>query len=110
MKENIDYQTFEKLDLRVGTITQAELVPDSKKLLQLTVDFGSEQRQVVAGIAKAYEPASLINVQAVFLLNLEPRTLAGLESQAMLLAAGGAEALPVILRPDKELPPGTQIH
>ena len=117
-KETITYADFDKLDLCVGTITHAETVPDSRKLMRLEVEFGpvatgSEERmtrQILAGIAKAYAPDALVGTQALFLINLEPRTLAGLESQGMLIAAGALDSLPVILCPEKELPPGTEVH
>ena len=104
------FDDFLKLDMRVGTILAAELVPESKKLVKLAVDFGAEQRQVVAGIAKEYpDPAVLIQKQAIFLMNLEPRKLAGLESQAMLLVAATDEAA-VILQPSAAMPNGSTIQ
>jgi len=109
-KSIISYSDFDKLDFRIGTITHAEVVPDSKKLLRLEVDFGEFKRQILGGLAKSYQPEDLINIQALFLVNLEPRTLAGLESQGMLIAAGALDTLPVVLRPDKELPSGTEVH
>lgn len=111
LKSTIAYRDFEKLDIRVGTITIAESVPDSKKLLKLIVNFGDHEKQVIAGIAKEYsDPAVLIGKQAIFLVNLEPRKLAGLESQAMLLAAGTLEDGPAILQADRPMPPGCEIH
>lgn len=103
------YDEFAKLDLRIGTITAAEMVPDSKKLIKLSVDFGVYTRQIVSGIAKGYPPETLIGKQAVFIVNLEPRTLAGVESQGMILATD-AHDLPVLIQPDKEVQSGAQIH
>ena len=105
----ISFSDFQKLDLRVGTIKTAEAVPGSDKLLKLVVDLGSEERRLVAGIAKAYTPGNLIGKQIVVLTNLEPRTLMGVESQGMLLA-GDVNGAPILLMPDKEVTPGAKIH
>jgi methionyl-tRNA synthetase len=101
IKEQIDYETFSKLDLRVGRILEAEPVPKSKNLLRLKVDIGLETRQVLAGIAQHYAPASLVGKQVVVLANLQPRKLMGLESQGMVLAGHLGEA-PVVLVPERE--------
>lgn len=104
----ISYDDFKKLDLRVGTILEAERVDGSEKLLKLQVDLGDQKRQVIVGIAKSYEPENLINKQIVILVNLEPRSLMGLESQGMLLAAD-KDGLPIILVPEKEVVAGSVI-
>ncbi|MBI1850137.1 MAG: methionine--tRNA ligase [Planctomycetes bacterium] len=101
IKEQIDYELFSKLDLRVGRILEAEVVPKSKNLLRLKVDIGIETRQVLAGISQCYAPASLIGRQVVVLANLQPRKLMGLESQGMVLAGHLGDAA-VILVPEKE--------
>ena len=102
MKPIITYDDFAKLDLKIGVIISAEIVPESKKLLKLMVDAGEgEPRQVLAGIKKSYEDVSmLIGKQVVLLANLEPKELAGLTSHGMLLAATGAEGLPILLAPE----------
>lgn len=104
----ISFDDFQKLDLRVGTIKTAEAVPGSDKLLKLILEFGEEERQLIAGIAKKYLPEDLPGKQIVVLTNLEPRTLMGVESRGMLLAAD-VEGEPVLLMPDKEVPNGTSI-
>lgn len=104
----ISYDDFKKIDLRIGTILEAERVDGSEKLLKLQVDLGEEKRQVIAGIAKSYEPENLIGKQIVVLVNLEPRSLMGLESQGMLLAAD-KDGLPIILVPEKEVSAGSTI-
>lgn len=104
----ISYDDFKKIDLRIGTILEAERVDGSEKLLKLQVDLGEEKRQVIAGIAKSYEPENLIGKQIVVLVNLEPRSLMGLESQGMLLAAD-KDGLPIILVPEKEVATGSVI-
>ncbi|MCB0598459.1 MAG: methionine--tRNA ligase [Lewinellaceae bacterium] len=87
VKPAIQYEDFAKLDLRTGTITAAEAVPKADKLLQLTVDLGSEQRTVVAGIAKFFKPEDLPRQPVVVVANLAPRKLRGIESQGMVLMA-----------------------
>ena len=91
----------------MAKILQAERVEGSDKLLRLDVDMG-ERRQIVAGIAKAYAPEDLIDRQIIIVANLEPRSLMGLESQGMLLAASGEKG-PVLLRPDEKVVPGSTI-
>ncbi|MDD3399598.1 MAG: methionine--tRNA ligase subunit beta [Candidatus Paceibacterota bacterium] len=107
--ENINFDEFKKVDLRVAKILKAERVEGSDKLLRLEVDLGEEQRQILAGIGKEYEPESLVNREIIVVANLEPRTMMGLESQGMLLAAS-IEGKPVILTTDKEVPPGSEIR
>ena len=87
-KDYIEFDDFMKVDLRVGTVLEAENVPKSEKLLKLKVDIGEENpRQILAGIAKDYEPESLIGKQIVVVANLKPRKMMGLESQGMVCAA-----------------------
>jgi methionyl-tRNA synthetase len=83
----VSFDDFQKLDLRVGRIVTAEPVPKANKLLKLTVDVGQEQRTVVAGIAASYRPEALIGKSIILVANLAPRTLRGVESQGMVLAA-----------------------
>ena len=103
----ITYDDFAKLELKVATILAAERVEGSEKLLKLKVDIG-EERQIIAGIGKSYEPEVLIGRQIVIIANLEPRSLMGLESQGMLLAADSPEG-PVVLAPSSEVAPGSKI-
>ena len=107
--ENINFEEFQKIDLRVGKIIEAEKIEGTDKLLKLKVDLGEEERQLVAGIAKFYQPEDLIGKEIVVVANLEPKTLRGVESQGMLLAAD-VEGKPVLLKPDEEVPPGTKVH
>jgi len=105
----ISFEEFQKIDLRVGKIVEAEKVEGADKLLKLKVDLGAEKRQLVAGIAKFYQPKDLIGREIVVVVNLEPKTLIGIESQGMLLTAD-IEGKPVLLKPDEEVPPGTKIR
>jgi len=107
--ENINFEEFQKINLRVARIISTEEVKKSKKLLKLEIDIGDEKRQIIAGIANFYQPEDLIGREIVVLVNLEPRTLMGIESQGMLLAASD-EGRPVLLRPDEDVPPGTKIR
>lgn len=100
---------FAKLDLRVGTITQAVPVEESDKLIKLQVNLGGETRQILAGIKKFYQPDELKGKQIVIIANLEYKKMMGEESQGMLLAAD-IDGKPVLLKPDSEVPPGTQIR
>jgi methionine--tRNA ligase beta chain len=108
MSEVISFEDFKKVDLRIAKIKTAELVEGSEKLLKLSIDLGGEERQVVSGISKFYDPETLIGKSVVVVANLEPRTMMGLESQAMLLAASGENG-PVLLVPDGEVDSGTEI-
>lgn len=105
----ISFDEFSKLELKVGTILEAEEVDGSEKLIKLMVDLGEEKpRQILAGIKKWYSPEKLIGKQFVFVANLEPRMMMGLESNGMLLAADGKK--PVPLKPSSKVPPGTKIR
>ncbi len=104
----ISFEDFQKIDLRVAKIIEAKRVEGSEKLLKLIVDLGNEKRQLVAGIAKYYRPEDLIGKEIVVVANLEPKKIMGIESQGMLLAAN-LNGEPVILIPEKEVPPGTKV-
>jgi methionine--tRNA ligase beta chain len=101
---------FKNVDLRIAKVLSAERVENSDKLLKLKVDLGSEERQVLAGIGKAYTPEEIVGKEIVMVANLDPRMMMGLESQGMLLAATDTEGKPVILRPDSEVEPGAGIR
>jgi methionyl-tRNA synthetase len=111
-KERISIDDFAKIEVSVGTVRAAERVPDTDKLLKLSVDFGEEggPRQIVSGIA-AYveETESLVGRQLAFVTNLEPRTIRGLESNGMLFAVGEGDTF-AFVTPDRPVPPGTSAH
>ncbi|MEM3030951.1 MAG: methionine--tRNA ligase subunit beta [Candidatus Micrarchaeia archaeon] len=104
----ISLEEFRKLDLRVGMVKAAERVPGAEKLLKLTVDAGGE-RTLVAGIAGHYAPEELVGKSIIVLANLEPKTIRGITSQGMLLAADAGGKI-VLLTADKEVPPGTPVR
>ncbi|MEE9525410.1 MAG: methionine--tRNA ligase subunit beta [Candidatus Woesearchaeota archaeon] len=108
--ENITYEEFTKLDIRVGTIKEAKEHPDADKLLILKIDEGKEElRQLVAGIREHYNIEELIDKKIVFLANLEPKELRGELSQGMILAAVDGEQV-VLLTTDKEIPNNAKIQ
>jgi len=109
LSEEISFDYFQKLDLRVGKIVEATAIPNSKKLIKIIVDFGSENRQAVAGLMKFYSPEQLVGKKCIFLLNLQKRTLAGVESQCMILAAEDSEGNVSVLMPEKDIAAGSKI-
>lgn len=109
MENKISFDEFKKVEIKVGKILFAEIVPDADKLLKLSVDFGeSTPRQIVSGIRSYYpEPEKLVGVSCMFVTNLEPRVIKGLESNGMLFAVGGGEVPFSLLSPQADVPPGT---
>mgnify|MGYP001578135843 CR=1 FL=1 len=105
----ISFDEFKKLDLRIGKILKVEPIEGADKLLRLEIELGTETRQIVAGIALFYTPEELIGKEIPIVANLEPRVLKGVESQGMLLAADDSGA-PILLSPDREVPPGSIIR
>ena len=106
----ISIEDFKKAELKIAKILSAERVEGSEKLIKLKVSLGEEERQIVAGIGKAYEPEALVGKEIVVVANLEPRTLMGEESQGMLLAASEGDGLPVLLVPEREIAPGSSVR
>lgn len=108
----ISIDDFAKVTVQVGTVRSSELVPETEKLLRLTVDFGEAKgpRQIVSGI-RAYvnEPQDLVGRQLAFVTNLAPRKIKGLESDGMLFAVGEGDSF-AFLTPSREVPPGTSAH
>jgi len=102
----ISIEDFVKVQMRVGQILEAEKIEGSRKLLKLNVDIRNEVRQLVAGIAEAYEPESLLNRKIVVVANLKPATLMGVESNGMIVAAS-VEGKPVLATFAEEVPNGT---
>jgi methionyl-tRNA synthetase len=101
----ISIEDFAKVQLRVGQILEAEKIEGSRKLLKLKVDIGSEVRQLVAGIAEAYDPASLLNKKVVVVANLKAARLMGVESNGMVVAAS-IDGRPVLATFNEEVPNG----
>jgi tryptophanyl-tRNA synthetase len=109
-KFKVTYDDFAKLDIRIGTIVVAEKHPDADKLLRLEFDFGTEKRQIIAGIAEVYpDPMVLVGKQLPVIFNLEPRMMRGLESQGMIMATDDENGV-VLLNPEKIVPSGSSVR
>ncbi len=104
----LSFEEFQRLDLRVARILSAEPVPKANKLLKLTVDLGREQRTVVAGVAESYRPETLVGKNIILVANLAPRTLRGIESQGMVLAADSDSQM-VLAGFDAAVQPGSKV-
>lgn len=109
-KDNISFDDFSKMDIRVGTILEAEKLPKTKKLLRLKIDTGLDQRTVVSGIAEHFNPEEIIGRQVTMLVNLEPRNIKGIESQGMILMAEDADGKLVFVGPDKKIGNGSEVR
>lgn len=105
----IAFDDFAKLEIRIGTIISAEKVADADKLLKLEIDLGEEKRQVVSGIADWYKPEDLVGKQVPVLMNLEPRTFKGVESQGMILAMD-TDGKAVLMEPQEKVPNGSKVR
>ena len=106
----VPFSDFAKLDIRVGTVVAAELIPETDKLIKCTVDFGElGTRTIVSGIALWKTPEELVGQQFPYVVNLAPRVLRGVESKGMLLAASDEKGV-VLLSPEREVPAGTSLH
>jgi len=106
----ISFNEFKKMDLRVAEILSAEKVEGTRKLIKLEVDIGDEKRQMVAGILETYEPEDLVGKKLVVIANLEPATIHGIESQAMLLAAMKDDGTAVIPFFTEDIPAGAKVQ
>ena len=106
---DVDFDTFMKLDIRVGTVLECQKVPKADKLLQFLIDDGMEKRTIVSGIAKYYEPEDLIGKQVCFVSNFAPRKLKGVLSQGMILSAENADGSLVVCGPTGPVAPGAQV-
>ncbi|SIQ49024.1 methionine--tRNA ligase [Pontibacter lucknowensis] len=105
-KENINFEDFTKMDIRIGTIIEAEKVAKTKKLLKLKIDTGIDQRTVVSGIAEFFNPEEIIGQQVSILVNLAPREIKGITSQGMILMAENADGSLAFVQPSKEVKNG----
>ena len=109
-KDLIQYEDFAKMDLRVGTILEAEKMPKANKLLVLKVDTGIDVRTIVSGIAESFTPEEIVGRKVTVLVNLAPRALRGVESQGMILMTTNAEGKLVFVNPDAEVGNGETIN
>lgn len=104
----ISFEDFKKIELKIGKIVYAEKIEGTKKLMKLEVDLKTEKRQLVAGIAEFFEPNYLIGKEIPIIVNLEPKIFNGIESHGMILVAD-VDGKPILLHPEKEVPPGSII-
>lgn len=107
---NVSLEDFKRAEIKIGTVTAAERVPNSDKLLRLQVDLGEDNlRQILSGIAEFVEPADIVGRQFPFITNLEPRVIRGLVSNGMMLAVGEGETF-ALLSPIRPVSPGSRIR
>ncbi|MCD6340720.1 MAG: methionine--tRNA ligase subunit beta [Desulfurococcales archaeon] len=110
MSNLIDITEFSKVDLRVGYVKHAEKVPHSKNLIKLIVDLGTEERQIIAGLARWYSPEELKGKYVIVVANLKPKRFMGLESQGMILATCSEEGgRPILLTVAEPTKPGSKV-
>jgi methionyl-tRNA synthetase len=110
IKDEIVYEDFQKLDIRTGTILEAEKVPKTDKLLRLLIDTGLDKRTVVSGIAGSYDPAAIIGRKVSILVNLAPRKIKGIESKGMILMAEDNNDDLSFISPDKDIEDGSVVR
>jgi methionyl-tRNA synthetase len=108
-KETIDFEDFTKLDIRIGTILEAEKVVKTKKLLKLKVDVGIDTRTIVSGIAESFSPEDIIGQQVSVLVNLAPRKIRGVESQGMILMTDTPDGKLAFVEPEKAVKNGQEV-
>ena len=109
IQENVDFPTFEKVDIRVGKVLECTKVPKADKLLQFKIDDGMGGRTIVSGIAKYYQPEDLVGKEVCFIANFEPRKLKGVMSEGMILSAVNADGSLVVIGPTGEVAPGSKV-
>ena len=109
IRENIAFDDFLKLDIRVGTVLECTKVPKADKLLQFRIDDGLEKRTIVSGIAQHYKPEELVGKQVCFIANLAPRKLKGIVSEGMILSAENFDGKLAVITPEKEVKPGSEV-
>jgi methionyl-tRNA synthetase len=109
-KDDVSFEEFSKMDLRLGTILEAEKVKKADKLLKLTVDTGIDKRTIISGIAKHYTAEEVIGKTVTVLMNLPPRKIRGVESQGMILMAEDAKGNLSFMSPEKDFEAGSGIN
>ena len=109
MTEIASYEDWRKLEFRVAEVLEAQEHPEADKLLILKVKIGSEERTIVAGIKQHYNPKDLVGKKVIVVANLQPRTLRGIISEGMVLAAVDGDQV-VLLQPEKDIPSGAKVQ
>lgn len=108
-EELYDVEEFWKFKMRVGLVRKAEKIPRTRKLIRLEVDFGDEMRTVVAGIGDQYSPEDLVDKRMIFVTNLKPKNIGGVESQAMLVVAEDEEGKVYLITLSEDVPLGVKV-
>jgi len=106
----ITFDDFTKIEMKIGEVEAAEVLANSNKLIKLTVNFGNEKRQAVAGIKEYYAAEDLVGKKFVFVTNLQPRKMMGLDSNCMILAANDGNGNVVLLQPEKDVKVGSSVQ
>ncbi|MEM5829560.1 MAG: methionine--tRNA ligase subunit beta [Candidatus Aenigmatarchaeota archaeon] len=106
----ISFADFQKVEMKIGKVLEAEVVPNSKRLIKLQVDFGNERRQAVTSLLEYYKPEELVGKSFVFVTNLKPAKFMGVESNCMILAAEDGKGNIALIQPEKEIEPGTRVR
>ncbi len=105
----IFFEEFKKVEIKIGTVVSAEKIEGADRLLKLVFDLGTEERQIIAGIAEVFpDPSVLVGMQMPIVVNLQPKMLKGHESQGMILAVD-VDGKPVLLHPEVSVPPGSVV-
>jgi methionine--tRNA ligase beta chain len=108
-EDKITFEDFSKVQLKVGKIISAENLPGYKKILRLIVNLGGEEREIMSGLAKHYQPDDIVNKNVIVCTNLEPRTFGDKVSDGMILAASNENGRPILLTVLEDTNPGSQI-
>ena len=108
-KKVIEFDDFLKVDIRVGTVIEAENIPKSNKLLKLKINTGIDERTILSGIAKFYSTEKILNQKVMVLVNLKPRKMMGFESEGMLLLAEDSDGNLSLMQPDSEIGDGSVV-
>ena len=108
-KDTVSYDDFDKMDIRVGVVTEAEKVPKAKKLLRLTIDTGLDKRTVVSGIAESFSPEQVVGRRVCVLVNLAPREIKGITSNGMILMTEYPDGRLEFVSPAGDVPAGSKI-
>ena len=109
-KPNVSFEDFQNMDLRIAEVLEAQRVPKTKKLLQLKLRIGNEERTVISGIAESYEPEQVVGKQVLYLANLAPREIKGVESSGMILMAENNKGELSLLSPERPVESGNTVR
>jgi methionine--tRNA ligase beta chain len=109
-QQNITFEEFSKLQLKIGKVIQYDIIPGMKKVFKATIDLGNEQRELAVGGAQYYKPEEFVGRVVVVCTNLQPKKIGNIISRGMLLAADGPDGKPIFLTVNEDAPLGASIH